>query len=75
MSFAYHHKYGRAKILSKVQKKWKIKVSKDTIKRILKSLSMSWRRLKKGVAGEPKPEEYQQKKQELERLQKLDVLL
>lgn len=61
-------------LLSKVQKKWGIKVSKDTIKRVLKSLSMSWRRLKKGVAGEPDPEEYQQKKQELEHLQKLDVL-
>lgn len=61
-------------LLSKIQREWGIKVSKDTIKRVLKSLLMSWRRLKKGVAGEPDPEEYQQKKQDLERLQKLDTV-
>lgn len=61
-------------LLGKIHKEWGIKVSKDTIKRVLKSFLMSGRRLKKGVAGEPDPEEYQQKKQELERLKKLDVL-
>ncbi|GFE72226.1 IS630 family transposase [Chroococcus sp. FPU101] len=61
-------------ILGKIDKEWRIKVSKDTIKRVLKSFLMSWRRLKKGVGGEPDPEDYQQKKQELERLKKLDIL-
>lgn len=60
-------------LLGKIHREWGIKVSKDTIKRVLKSLSLSWRRRKKEVAGEPDPEEYQQKKQDLERLQKLDI--
>jgi transposase len=55
-------------VLSKVQKEWNISLSKDTIKRILKWLQMSWHRLKRGVAGKPNPEEYKTKKQELEEL-------
>jgi hypothetical protein len=55
-------------VSQKVQKEWKISLSKDTIKRILKFLEMSWHRLKRGVAGEPNPEEYKTKKQELEEL-------
>lgn len=53
-------------VSQKVQKEWNISLSKDTIKRILKWLQMSWHRLKRGVAGKPNPEEYKTKKQELE---------
>lgn len=31
---------------------------------------MSWHRIKRGVAGQPEPEEYKRKKQELEELKK-----
>jgi hypothetical protein len=44
-------------------------ISKPTLKRILKSLALSWRRIPKGPKGAPDPEAYQQKKQALHALQ------
>jgi transposase len=41
------------KVLAQIEESWGIKVSKDTIKRILKNLEMTWRRFKRGLAGEP----------------------
>ena len=41
-------------------------MSKETIKRILNLFEMSWHRIKRGVLGQPQPEEYKRKKQELE---------
>jgi transposase len=46
-----------------------VRISKQTLKRILKSLAFSWRRIRKGPKGAPDPEEYQQKKQKLHHLQ------
>src|SRR5438128_10640855 len=46
-----------------------LRISKQTLKRILKSMAFSWRRIRKGLKGEPDPEEYQQKKQALHDLQ------
>ena len=42
-----------------------LRISKQTLKRILKSLAFSWRRVRKGLKGAPDPEEYQQKNQAL----------
>ena len=39
-----------------------LRISKPTLKRMLKSMAFSWRRVRKGLKGEPDPEEYQQKK-------------
>ena len=36
-----------------------------TIKRILKSLSMTWHRVRKTVFGEPDPNEYREKVEQL----------
>lgn len=36
-------------VLSKIKEKWKVEVSKTTVKRILKACSMSWRRLRKSL--------------------------
>jgi len=46
-----------------------LRISKQTLKRLLKSMAFSWRRVRKGLKGEPDPEEYQQKKQALHDLQ------
>lgn len=51
-----------------IKTEWNIEVSKDTIKRILNLLSMSWHRIKRGVAGQPETLEYEAKKQELSEL-------
>ena len=40
------------KIVKKVQKKWGITVSKETIKRIIKKLKMKWKRMKRGLSKE-----------------------
>lgn len=57
-------------VISKIKEIWNITTSKDTIKRVLKSLSMKWHRVRKIVFGEPDPNEYAEKKQELEVLKK-----
>ena len=56
------------KVLSQVQAEWEISISKDTLKRVLKQFEMSWRRLKRGLAGEPGEWELEVK---LERLNQL----
>jgi transposase len=45
-----------------------MEVSKQTIKRVLKSLLFSWRRIRKKVKGEPDPLIYQERKEALEQL-------
>ncbi len=52
-----------------VTQHFQIRLSKQTLKRILKSMAFSWRRVRKGVKGEPDPEEYQQKQEALYDLQ------
>ena len=53
-------------VISKIKETWNITTSKDTIKRILKSLLMNWHRVRRVVFGEPDANEYAKKKQELE---------
>jgi transposase len=54
------------KIGALIHEEFGITVSKDTIKRILKMLRFSWHRVHRKVKGQPDPQEYQQKKEELE---------
>jgi transposase len=56
-------------VQEKIQKQWGIVASKQTVKRVIKSLKMTWHRLRRGLGGETDPGEYLLKKQELERLQ------
>ena len=39
---------------------------------VLKTLKMSWHRMRKAVGGKPEPEEYQQKKAQLEEFKQLE---
>lgn len=59
-------------VSQKVQETWGITPSTKTIKRILRTLNMSWHRMRKGVAGTPPAQEYQEKKAQLEELKQLD---
>jgi transposase len=59
-------------VLEKVEKEWGIQTSKKTVKRILTTLRMSWHRMRKAVGGQPNPEEYQQKKAQLEEFKQLE---
>ena len=41
------------KVAIKINKKWGIKISNDTIKRIIKKLNMTWKRMKRGLSKTP----------------------
>ena len=60
------------KVLGKIEKKWQKRVSKKTLTRIFKSFKMSWHRMRKICGGRPNSQEYQDKKDKLIDLQKLD---
>lgn len=60
------------KVVHQVKEEWGVEISTRTIKRILTMFHMSWHRMRRGVGGEPNPEEYQQKKAELEELKHKD---
>jgi transposase len=60
------------KVVQKVKQEWGIEISTRTIKRILTMFYMSWHRMRRGVGGEPNPEEYKRKKAELEELKRKD---
>lgn len=60
-------------ILQKVQDEWGIIVSKDTIKRVLKAMRMSWHRLRRVAGGKPQQQEYAEKYKQLEELKQLDA--
>jgi transposase len=59
-------------VQNKIEEKWKTQVSKDTIKRILLFLGMTWRRIKKQVAGKPDSLIYKAKVEELTKLKNRD---
>ena len=61
------------KVLQQVEESWGIRASRDTIKRVLKSLGMSWRRIRKVVASAPDPSLYASKQAELAKLQEQDA--
>ena len=59
-------------VQQKVKAAWNIETSTETIKRILKTFSMSWHRLRRAVGGEPEPRQYEEKKAQLEALKRLE---
>ena len=62
------------KIQAKISDEFHINVSQKTIKRTLKALGLTWRRIRRKPKGEPDPVEYQQKAEQLEELKHLDKL-
>lgn len=56
-------------VLQRIEKAWKIKTSKDTIKRILKEFAMSWRRVRRIMARQPDAAEFEAKQEALNHLQ------
>ncbi len=58
------------KVVQKVKEEWEIEISTKTIKRIIKTLSMSWHRMCRDVGGEPNPNEYKEKQAQLEELKR-----
>jgi transposase len=53
------------KIGACIRDKFGLDVSKQTIKRVLKSFAVSWRRMRKTVKHRPDPETYQEKREAL----------
>ena len=60
------------KVVQKVKEEWNVEVSTKTIKRVLKMLSMSWHRMRRGVRINPLSQEYQEKKAQLSEFKRLD---
>ena len=58
------------KVIALVKEQFEIIVSKSTIKRVLKALRMSWRRVRRRPKKKPDAREYKQKKQELDSFKK-----
>ena len=50
------------KIVSLIEQEFRLETSKPTVKRILKSFQLSWRRIRKQVKGKPDPEVYAKRK-------------
>jgi len=67
-----NHRQQLKQVSSKIQEQWDISVSTRTIKRVLKSLNMSWHRLRRVVGGQPNAAEYTDKQAQLEELKRLD---
>lgn len=60
-------------VLVKIKETWNISISKKTLKRVIKRLGMSWHRFRRSPAGRPLDADYQEKKQELEELERRDT--
>lgn len=60
------------KVKEKIEKEWGIKVSKDTIKRIVKKKGMRWKRVRKMVRGKAQDWELEVKLPKLQELIELD---
>ncbi|MEO1148824.1 MAG: IS630 family transposase [Cyanobacteria bacterium J06638_22] len=61
-------------VVHKVHQTWNITISTHTIKRVLKSLKMSWHRFRRVMGGQPNAHEYALKQSMLEELKRLDSL-
>jgi transposase len=57
----------------KIQEEWGIRVSKETIKRVIKEARMGWRRIRRRPGRSPDPEDYAQKVKELEELRQQEL--
>lgn len=60
-------------VIRKIKETWDIEVSRDTVKRVLKALGMSWRRLRRVPAKRPPTAEYTRKRSALAVLKQLDA--
>lgn len=60
-------------VIAKIKARWGIKISRDTLKRVIKSFKMSWRRLRRVPAKRPSSAEYERKCAALEVLKRLDA--
>lgn len=58
-----------AKIGALVKESFGKQISKKTLARVLKTLKMTWRRVRRQVKGQPEPTEYARKQQELLQLE------
>lgn len=54
------------KVLALIQQEFGLSASKSTIKRIVKSCQLSWRRIRRKVKGQPDPEVYNERKKALD---------
>lgn len=61
-------------VQEKIKKKWGVTASKDTIPRVIKFVQMGWYRIKRRVGGEPIPDFYTRKVQELEFLKQQEQI-
>lgn len=60
------------RVRNNIREEWGIDVSKETIKRVLDFLYMTWHRIKRGVAGKPETSIYKEKIEELAEMKKQD---
>lgn len=61
-------------VLEQIKTAWNITISRDTLKRILKAVKLSWRRMRRVPAKAAPAAEYDRKSSALEILKTLDVL-
>ena len=54
------------KVMALIKQEFGFDTSRSTLKRILKSLQLTWRRIRRRVKGEPAPDIYQERKDALE---------
>lgn len=40
-------------VLAQIEQQWSVRVSKATVKRVLKQMDMSWHRFRQGTSGQP----------------------
>jgi transposase len=59
-------------VIEKIKKSWDIEVSSATLRRLLKALKMSWRRMRRRPAQSPTAADYARKRSALEVLKRLD---
>jgi transposase len=59
-------------VRQKIKETWGVDTSTDTIKRILKTFSMSWHRMRRAVGDEPDPLQYKDKQAQLEVFKRLE---
>src|SRR5688572_30127783 len=54
------------KVIELIKQEFNLSTSRSTLKRIMKSLKMTWRRIRKKVKGQPDLDIYQERKEALE---------
>ena len=60
-------------VLEKIKATWNIKISLDTLKRMLKAFQMRWKRMRRVTANQPVSADYERKRSALELLKELDA--